>query len=135
MATGNSSIRKQVIAVEIPLRRRHASITKEPLKEIVRENIPDQDPSAVDSISRQRTPEPHHTQATTELENVVLVNVQKTPPRRSVQGKIAVSMSPARPLNVASILAKSPNRPVYRVGLSKRVNVEPLHGYLKKNAS
>jgi hypothetical protein len=73
-----------------------------------------------------------------DTKDVALVTVQPTPPAPTAQESKAVAkgMSPPRGYkNVAHILAKSPNRPMYRVGLSRRMNIEPLHGYLKKKAS
>ena len=136
--TANSSPRKQFIAVEILSKSKPNPRVRNspPLKEIaVEENIPTRDSSPDKSLPRQVTPEPVLKRTAHEdEENVVLANVPPiTPSRQAVREKVAVSMSPARPMNVASILAKSPNRPIYRVGLSRRVNVEPLHGYLKKN--
>ena len=138
MAAVKSNPRKKLIAVEIPSKSRRISRTKTALKEIDVENIPTPDPSPVKTITRHVTPEPlpQFTHNEDQLENVVLANVpQTTPPRQIVQEKMAVAISSPRPMNVASILAKSPNRPMYRVGLSRRVNVEPLHGYLRRNVS
>ena len=116
----DSNPRKRAIAVEIPTKppRRSSTKAKKPLKEIVLENIPTPDPSHPKPVTAQQSPTVA-TEMHEELENVVLANAPSTPPRQ---------------MNVASILAKSPNRPAYRVGLSKRVNVEPLHGYLKRKA-
>jgi hypothetical protein len=138
MVAVKSNPRKKMIAVEIPSKSRRTSRTKTALKEIDVENIPAPDPSPVKIIIRHVTPEPppQFTQNEMQLENVVLANVpQTTPPRQIFQQKTAVAISSPRPMNVASILAKSPNRPMYRVGLSRRVNVEPLHGYLRRNVS
>jgi len=130
----DSSPRKRAVAVEIPVKRSQRTKSKKPLKEIVPDNIPSPDPSpAKVSIQIQETSAP--TEPPEELENVVLANAASTPPRETVTEKVKRNeTSPPRQMNVASILAKSPNRPVYRVGLSKRVNVEPLHGYLKRKA-
>jgi hypothetical protein len=129
--------RKQIIAVEIPSKPKPTSKNKKPLTEIVLENLNTPDLSPVKSVPRQNTPEPTRPSQNPivdyELKNVVLTNAPSAPPRRVFQEKAAVPVSPARPMNVASILAKSPNRPTYRVGLSRKVNVEPLHRYLKKN--
>lgn len=142
IVTIDSNPRKHMVTVEIPSKLKLPSRTKTALEEIMvdniltpdKEEIPTPDTSPVKSIPSQNTPEPRRPSQTTatELENVVLENAPPTPPR-CTEEKIAVPMSPARPMNIASILAKSPNRPMYRVGLSRRVNIEPLHGYLKKN--
>ena len=132
----DSSPRKRAIAVEIPTKpsRRSSTKAKKPLKEIVLENIPTPDQSPPKPATVQQTPAVA-TETHEELENVVLANAPSTPPRKG-RGEVkqVVELSPPRQMNVASILAKSPNRPAYRVGLSKRVNVEPLHGYLKRKA-
>jgi hypothetical protein len=68
---------------------------------------------------------------------LVTVPVPATPPAPTTT-ESAVTKGTSQPRgykNVAHILAKSPNRPMYRVGLSRRMNIEPLHGYLKKKAS
>jgi hypothetical protein len=133
----DSNPRKRAIAVEIPTKpsRRSSTKAKKPLKEIVLENNPTPDPSPPKPTTAQQSPAVA-TETHEELENVVLANAPSTPPRKG-RGEVVsqvLEMSPPRQMNVASILAKSPNRPAYRVGLSKRVNVEPLHGYLKRKA-
>jgi hypothetical protein len=144
LATKSSS-RKSIIAVEIPSKPRRKSRHKTPLEEIVIENLitPETTPQKpnFNANIRQNIPLASHDDppAEDEVDNVENVIVPPTTPvKRSAQEsveKVGAMMSPPRQLNVASILAKSPNRPMYRVGLSRRVNVEPLHGYLKRNAS
>ena len=130
----DSSPRKRAIAVEIPVKPARRTKGKKPLNEIVLDNIPPPDPS-LSKPSTQLQESPALADPCEELENVVLANVPSTPPReRLVQEVKQAEMSSPRQMNIASILAKSPKRPAYRVGLSKRVNVEPLHGYLKRKA-
>ena len=114
-----------LVAVEIPPKGKQRG--KIPLEEIVVENIPTPETSPVKIVDRQVTPEPLEAQ---ELEGAVVARGTETSKRG--EEKKGVAMSPVKVMNIASILAKSPNRPMYRVGLSKRVNIEPLHGYLKK---
>jgi len=134
----DSSPRKRAIAVEIRTKPppRRSTKSKKPLEEIIVENIPTPEPRPPKVPTTQRQDVLMETRE--DLENVVLAIAPSTPrpkEREMVEVvKPVVEMSPPRPMNVASILAKSPNRPAYRVGLSKRVNVEPLHGYLKRKA-
>jgi hypothetical protein len=151
-----TSLRKRFVAVEIPSKmqpkaKAKRGRAKKPLDEIVvAQNIASVDvertmapiPSPTKSApSRRQTPPPPTTDITNadneDLENVVFTKVPAKPaelrPPEPID-KTAPTMSPVRPKNVASILAKSPNRPFYRVGLSRRVNVEPLHGYLKRTS-
>jgi hypothetical protein len=138
-----SSSRKSTIAVEVPSKPRRRSRHKTPLEEVAIQNLitPEtspQKPNFKDNAP-QSSPNEVMESAEDEVDNVAVVNLPPTTPvKRTMQEsveKAAIAMSPPRQLNVASILAKSPNRPMYRVGLSRRVNVEPLHGYLKRNAS
>jgi hypothetical protein len=139
------SSRKSTIAVEIPSKPRRKSRHKTPLEEIVIENLitPETSPQKPNfkANKRQRSPLPSQDDSPAENEVEIVQDMivpPTTPVKHSVHEsveKVGAMMSPPRQLNVASILAKSPNRPMYRVGLSRRVNVEPLHGYLKRNAS
>ena len=131
-----------MVAVEIPSKsRRTSSRRKKPLKQIsVVGNFSTPNTSPVKFSSK--TPEPLQLQDDDdETENVVPAKFPPIAspqlPRQPVWQKVGAvpAKSPPRQLNVASILAKSPNRPMCRVGLSRRVNVEPLHGYLKKKVS
>ena len=124
------SPRKRAIAVEIPAKPPSRANSK-PLKEIVVENIPTPYPCPRKSSTEQQE-SPERTETREGLKNAQLANAPSTLNQETPRN--VVEMSPPRQLNVASILAKSPNRPAYRVGLSKRVNVEPLHGYLKRKA-
>ena len=122
--------------VEIPIRPSRKARAKTPLQEIVVENIPTPEPNATTSPA-----DPIKCQFTTQDVNrkdaeIVALDGVGSPdtllPPVSQPFK-AIAISPLRNKNVATILGKSPHRPIYRVGLSKRVNIEPLHGYLKKN--
>jgi hypothetical protein len=144
----DASPKKKLVAVEIPTKRQAKAKRgkgKRPLEEIViADNIVDVEaatpiPSPTKS-ARPRYQTPPLAKDVVildeeELENVVLTTVVKKsvelPPPQPVE-KSAPATSAVRPTNVASILAKSPSRPAYRVGLSRRMNVEPLHGYLKR---
>jgi hypothetical protein len=144
---GDASPRKKFVAVEIPTKKQAKAKrgkAKKPLEEIViAENIETETPIPV---PKKSAPPRYQTPPLTkdvvildeeELENVVLTTVVEKPvelPPPQPAEKSAPAMSIVRPTNVASILAKSPNRPVYRVGLSRRLNVEPLHGYLKRKS-
>jgi hypothetical protein len=149
------------VIVEIPLKPHRKSRRRTTLEEIPLENTiinttpetspqkliihyPPPPPGPERSPSPQQPPfmddEPHLSQ---EVENIVLSAVPTTPQitktevklPTAVVGQTTAMSSPTKSNGIARILAKSPNRPMYRVGLSRRVNVEPLHGYLKRNAS
>lgn len=139
-----SSARKSTIAVEVPFKQCRKSRHKIPLEEVAIQTLitPETSPQKLNfkDNTRQSTPiKAVDSSADGEVEKVAIVKFQPTTPvKRTMEESVeksAIAMSPPRQLNVASILAKSPNRPMYRVGLSRRVNVEPLHGYLKRNAS
>lgn len=139
------SPRRLVVAVEITSRPRRNLRSKIPLEEIVAENIPASEPSPIKSVAniKERPPPPEippeSKSACSDIHDVVdrVSNVAASSPPQLMQEQPLkeVVLSPPRYKNVASILAKSPHRPLYRVGLSRRVNIESLHGYLKKGAS
>lgn len=144
---GSSNPRKRAIAVVIPIKPRQNTRSKVPLQEVPVENISTPDTTSTKVVQQiepmeRSTEHPRCSQGTdlyeNNLENVVLAKVLPASHVQSVVHepieKMATMTSPPRQMNVASILARSPNRPVYRVGLSKRVNVESLHGYLKRKA-
>ena len=154
---GDSSPRKLLVAVEIPSKKQAKAKRgrlKKPLGEITAaENTSNRDlqarltpvPTPLTSFPpRPQTPPSPATDVANvekeDIENVVLGKV----PAKAVEleytphgpiEKMAPVMSAVRPMNVATILSKSPTRPSYRVGLSRKVNIEPLHGYLKRNSS
>lgn len=142
-----SNPRKPTIAVEITSNPQRKSKVRLPLEEVLVENAHTPEPNCANLVSKpnqsQRTPEPPHIKAMVnderEPENVVLVDLPPSPPIqlpvRETAERRGVTASPPRHMNVAAILAKSPSRPAYRVGLSKRVNIESLHRYLKRNES
>jgi len=141
------------VIVEIPLRPRRKS-RRTTLEEIPLENTtidtpepsPQKKPIVIPSPPRFESPQPipldEEPQLSQGLENIVLAAVPTTPLTVQLEDASAAPavgqgtlMSPVKSTGIAKILAKSPNRPMYRVGLSRRVNVEPLHGYLKRSAS
>ena len=130
----NKKSRRQTLE-EIPFQNTNADIL----------NTPETSPEKLLPVaSRHITPatianEPAPSQ---DLENVVLANVPTAPKANSSKNALDKEateqtqiMTPTKSTGIAKILAKSPNRPMYRVGLSRRVNVEPLHGYLKRSGS
>lgn len=141
------------VIVEIPLRPRRNS-RRTTLEEIPLENTtidtPEPSPQKKSIVipspqciqSPQPIPLDEEPQLSQGLENIVLAAIPTTPLTIQLEDVIAAPavgqgtlMSPVKSTGIAKILAKSPNRPMYRVGLSRRVNVEPLHGYLKRSAS
>jgi hypothetical protein len=151
LVTGDASPRKKFVAVEIPTKKQAKAKrgkSKKPLEEIViAENIIDVEAATPISSAKNSAPRRYQTPPLAkdvvilyeeELENVVRTTVvekrvELPRPPQQIE-KSAPAMSAVRPTNVASILSKSPNRPVYRVGLSRRMNVEPLHGYLRRKS-
>ena len=143
----HSNPRKTTIAVEIKSNPQRKSKVRSPLDEVLVENVHTSEPSCANFVSKtgqsQRTPEPPHIKSMInderEPENVILVNSPPSPavqlPVRETVERRGATASPPRHMNVAAILAKSPSRPAYRVGLSKRVNIESLHRYLKRSES
>ena len=133
-----SSPRKLAVAVEIPSRPKRKTRSKTPLGEVVVDNLPTPDlsPSKPSVEPRTPKPEPAYVSRVEDLENAINSADESVAPRSPqlplVQQLKEVVMSPPKCKNVATILGKSPHRPVYRVGLSRKVNIEPLHGYLKK---
>jgi len=157
LVAGDTSPRKRLVAVEVPSKKQakvKRGRPKKPLEEITaventlncdvqRRLTPVPAPTSSFSSRPEIPPYPANDAANVEkedTENVVLAKV----PAKDVDfpqtpgepiDKIAPAMPAGQPMNVATILAKSPIRPVYRVGLSRRVNIEPLHGYLKRKSS
>jgi hypothetical protein len=126
--------KKFIIAVEVPQRDFRS---KTPLQEIAVANILVPDPTPCNATNKVDSPAETTERGTPG--DAESGNCEKQEgviaPLSSMQEKTAVTTSPSKKMNVASILAKSPKRPMYRVGLSRRINVEPLHGYLKRNVS
>ena len=130
--------RRLVVAVEIPRRNLRSKI---PLQEIVADNIPTSEPSPIKSDANIKECAPTleiPSESKSACDDILVDRVSNatpsSPPQLMQQKSLKEVLSPPRCKNIASILAKSPHRPVYRVGLSRRVNIESLHGYLKKTA-
>src|SRR5271169_5379239 len=69
-------------------------------------------------LERQDTPQtvqPSHSESET-----VLLHIKPAPALSNIQ---QTSLSPPQHRKIATILAKSPHRQTYRVGLSRRVNI------------
>jgi hypothetical protein len=143
-----TSPRKLIMAVEIPRRKRKAQSTV--LEEIDVANIPApeikpkvqrqriRDPPLPQPESEDSKPEPEPEPDTNDnlqhdsedVESAQTVRCAKPAPSEPRQ----TTLSPSHHKNVSMILNKSPHRPIYRVGLSRRVQIESLHSYLKKTA-
>ena len=157
LVVGDTSPRKRLVAVEIPSKKQGTvkrGRPKKPLEEVTaventlncdvqRRLTPVPTPPTSFSSRPEIPPSPEIGTANVEKEDIENVVLAKVPtkdadlsqtPREPIHKRGPV-MSTERPMNVATILAKSPIRPLYRVGLSRRVNIEPLHGYLKRKSS
>jgi hypothetical protein len=130
-----SPTKRATIAVEIPSRKsKRSKKKKEPLEEIILvQNVTTtpSPPTSPQKIDIAKTEKPikaiNDTAGNVDISTNQNLVREVTPP---VALSKKLPMSP-QGVKVATILAKG-GRPAYRVGLSRRVNVESLHSYLKK---
>ncbi|KAF8418079.1 hypothetical protein EV426DRAFT_620668 [Tirmania nivea] len=93
-------------------------------------------------LNEQDVGEPLYSQVSTSKEQSIGAGKEKSPPSTPVlREPVLARKQPETPQPAKPVIKQNPHSPInggkpppvkFRVGLSRRVNIEPLHGYLKK---